>query len=91
MEARKNLFLISIFLLGFSAVSLCLKPPAWVEGGLEGFNPSGRMYYSAIQSSNKRDLWLFGGFDGNNKIISKIIFTDGIITVYFFKVISFKN
>jgi predicted Ser/Thr protein kinase len=22
------------------------------------------MFYSAIQSSNKRDLWLFGGFDG---------------------------
>ncbi len=57
--------LFILFVIGFCSLSLCLKPPAWVEGGLFGYNPSGRMDYSAIQSSNKRDLWLFGGYDGN--------------------------
>lgn len=67
--SRKSLFLTCIFLVCLSARSLSLKPPAWVEGGLSGFNPSGRLFYSAIQSSNKRDLWLFGGFDGNYRKI----------------------
>jgi len=63
LRSRKNLFFLIISLLFVGAFSSILRPPAWVEGGILGYNPSGRSSYSAIQSSNKRDLWLFGGFD----------------------------